>query len=69
MVVVETISNSFILYSSATGNLIYNENGSTSGFGDGGVFANLTNAPNLTGNSTMGDSISELSISDSIKFN
>ena len=44
-------SNSIILYNSDTGNLIYNENGSSSGFGNGGIFANLNNAPNLTANS------------------
>ena len=44
-----TNSNAFIIYSSSTGNLFYNENGSASGFGDGGHIAVLENAPRLFG--------------------
>ena len=40
-------SDAFILYSSSTGNLFYNENGANAGLGNGGQFAILSNAPNL----------------------
>ncbi|MBE9235079.1 hypothetical protein IQ227_03230 [Anabaena aphanizomenioides LEGE 00250] len=40
----------FIVYSSGSGNLFYNQNGVTDGLGTGAVFANLFNTPaNLTG--------------------
>jgi Ca2+-binding RTX toxin-like protein len=44
---VET-SNALIVYNSVNGNLFYNENGSESGFGNGGLFAVLTGAPAIT---------------------
>ncbi len=37
-----------IIYSSGSGNLFYNENGATAGFGTGGQFATLDNKPALT---------------------
>ena len=37
-----------IVYNSNSGNLFYNENGSENGFGDGGQFAVLQGAPELT---------------------
>lgn len=36
-----------IVYQSNTGALYYNENGANAGFGEGGLFATLTNNPNL----------------------
>jgi Ca2+-binding RTX toxin-like protein len=41
-------SNGIIAYSRATGNLFYNPNGTEAGWGNGGQFATLTNAANLT---------------------
>ena len=41
-------SDAIIVYNSNNGNLFYNANGNTSGFGDGGQFATLTGAPALT---------------------
>ncbi|MDZ8183502.1 MAG: calcium-binding protein [Nostoc sp. ChiSLP02] len=41
-------SKAFIVYSQGTGNLFYNQNGSSGGFGTGGEFATLTNNPLLT---------------------
>ncbi len=41
-------SKAFIVYSQGTGNLFYNQNGSSSGFGTGAAFATLTNNPLLT---------------------
>lgn len=40
-------SQALIVYSSGSGNLFYNENGSEVGLGDGGQFAKLNNAPDL----------------------
>ncbi len=49
-------SDAFIVYNSSTGGLYYNENGSAGGFGDGGEFATLTGAPELTAdNFQIGD--------------
>jgi hypothetical protein len=36
-----------IVYNSSNGNLFYNPNGDASGFGLGGEFAQLSNAPQL----------------------
>ena len=44
------ISGADIVYNTATGALIYNQNGTATGFGTGGKFAILTNKPNLTEN-------------------
>lgn len=44
---VET-SNALIVYNSVNGNLFYNQNGSESGFGDGGLFAVLSGFPAIT---------------------
>jgi Ca2+-binding RTX toxin-like protein len=41
-------SQSLITYSSGTGNLFYNQNGSASGLGTGGQFATLAGLPELT---------------------
>jgi Ca2+-binding RTX toxin-like protein len=41
-------SEAFITYSSATGNLFYNQNGANAGLGSGGQFATLANLPDLT---------------------
>ncbi|MDZ7965061.1 MAG: FG-GAP-like repeat-containing protein [Nostoc sp. DedSLP03] len=41
-------STARIVYNPVTGQLFYNQNGSAEGFGDGGQFATLTGAPNLT---------------------
>jgi hypothetical protein len=35
------VSDAFITYSSSTGNLFYNANGTAAGFGTGGQFAKL----------------------------
>ena len=43
-------SNAYILYSSSTGNLFYNENGAAAGLGNGGHFAILENAAELFAN-------------------
>ncbi|MDJ0515570.1 MAG: hypothetical protein QNJ74_04660 [Trichodesmium sp. MO_231.B1] len=40
-------SSAEIVYNSANGQLFYNTNGATSGFGDGGLFATLDNQANL----------------------
>lgn len=37
-----------IVYSSGTGNLFYNQNGTTAGLGSGALFATLSNKPGLT---------------------
>ncbi len=42
------VSEAFITYSSSTGNLFYNQNGSDTGLGQGAQFATLQNIPNLT---------------------
>ena len=42
------ISEAIIVYNSNNGALFYNANGSGNGFGDGGQFATLTDAPTLT---------------------
>lgn len=42
------ISDALITYSTGTGNLFYNQNGSEEGFGTGGHFATLQNIPLLT---------------------
>jgi Ca2+-binding RTX toxin-like protein len=42
------MSQALIVYSSSTGNLFYNQNGSAAGFGTGGQFATLPNKPKLT---------------------
>jgi Ca2+-binding RTX toxin-like protein len=41
-------STARIVYDSVSGQLFYNQNGSAAGFGSGGLFANLRNAPTLT---------------------
>lgn len=41
-------SGALIAYSSATGNLFYNQNGAADGLGSGSQFATLTNIPGLT---------------------
>jgi Ca2+-binding RTX toxin-like protein len=41
-------SSAYITYSRATGSLFYNQNGSASGLGTGGEFANLSGLPTLT---------------------
>ncbi|WP_172456265.1 Calx-beta domain-containing protein [Microcystis aeruginosa] len=43
-------SNAFIVYSSGTGHLFYNQNGSAAGLGTGANFAVLTGNPSLTAN-------------------
>ncbi len=43
-------NGAFVVYSRATGNLFYNQNGITSGLGSGGHFATLSGLPNLTAN-------------------
>ncbi len=43
------ISNALIVYNRSTGTLVYNQNGSASGFGTGGFIATLTGNPTLTG--------------------
>ena len=49
-------SDAYILYSSSTGNLFYNENGASVGLGNGGHFATLENAPELmASNFTLSD--------------
>jgi Ca2+-binding RTX toxin-like protein len=40
-------STAFITYSQATGNLFYNSDGATAGFGSGGQFATLTTRPTI----------------------
>ncbi|BAY20895.1 hypothetical protein NIES2100_06390 [Calothrix sp. NIES-2100] len=42
------ISNALIVYSSGSGRLFYNENGSAAGFGSGALFANISGAPALS---------------------
>ena len=42
------VSEAFITYSSSTGNLFYNQNGSDEGLGEGGQFATLQNIPTLS---------------------
>ena len=42
------VSQAFITYSTSTGNLFYNQNGSDAGLGQGAQFAILQNIPNLT---------------------
>ncbi len=42
------VSSAFITYSSGTGNLFYNQNGSDDGFGQGGQFATLLNISTLS---------------------
>ncbi|MDB9537217.1 M10 family metallopeptidase C-terminal domain-containing protein, partial [Dolichospermum planctonicum CS-1226] len=42
------ISNGLIVYSSSSGSLYYNQNGTAAGFGAGGEFAILATAPTLT---------------------
>ena len=42
------VSQAFITYSSDTGNLFYNQNGSDNGLGQGGQFATLENIPTLS---------------------
>jgi Ca2+-binding RTX toxin-like protein len=43
-----SVSNAFIVHSRATGSLFYNQNGSASGLGTGGEFANLSGLPTFT---------------------
>ena len=45
--VLATTTEKLIVYSSASGKLFYNENGTDSGFGDGGQFAVLNRTPEL----------------------
>jgi Ca2+-binding RTX toxin-like protein len=42
------VSTAYIVYSRGTGSLFYNQNGSASGLGTGGEFANLSGLPSLT---------------------
>jgi Ca2+-binding RTX toxin-like protein len=42
------VSTAYIVYSRGTGSLFYNQNGSASGLGTGGEFANFSSLPNLT---------------------
>lgn len=44
------LSTKSIVYSEGTNRLFFNQNGSSSGFGQGGYFATLQNSPNLTAN-------------------
>ncbi|MGJ5630252.1 cadherin-like domain-containing protein [Nostoc sp. CALU 1950] len=46
-------STAKIVYDSVSGQLFYNQNGSTAGFGSGGLFATLTGAPTLTASDFM----------------
>ncbi|MGD1702881.1 DUF4347 domain-containing protein [Dapis sp. BLCC M229] len=46
-------SSADIVYNSANGQLFYNPNGATSGFGDGGLFATLENTPSISENDFM----------------
>ncbi|AFZ59158.1 calcium-binding protein [Anabaena cylindrica FACHB-243] len=41
-------NDSLLVYNTVTGELLYNQNGSATGIGDGGFFATLTGAPTLT---------------------
>ena len=41
-------SSNLFVYDQSSGNLYWNQNGSTSGFGSGGIFAILDNKPSLT---------------------
>ncbi|MFM6110564.1 MAG: hypothetical protein ACKPCK_09675 [Dolichospermum sp.] len=41
-------SNALIVYSSSSGSLFYNENGTAAGLGTGGEFAILATVPTLT---------------------
>ncbi len=43
-----SVSSAYITYSRATGSLFYNQNGSASGLGTSGEFANLSGLPTLT---------------------
>lgn len=43
-------SDAFIVYSSSTGGLFYNENSANAGLGNGGQFAILSNNPDLLAN-------------------
>jgi Ca2+-binding RTX toxin-like protein len=65
-------SNASIVYSSATGNLFYNPNTNTSGFGTGGQFATLTNKATLSkrdfGNTFLPVGITEQYASSVINF-
>ena len=49
------VANSFefILYSATTGDLFYNENGSSPGLGSGGAFAYLEDTPTIAANDFM----------------
>ena len=42
------LSNAFITYSTDTGNLFYNQNGSETGLGQGAQFATLQDIPTLS---------------------
>ncbi len=44
------LSSKSIVYSEGTSRLFFNQNGSSSGFGQGGYFATLQNGPSLTAN-------------------
>ena len=46
-------AEALIVYNSGSGNLFYNENGMEDGFGDGGQFAVLQGAPELTAEDIM----------------
>ena len=50
---VASASSGKIVYNLATGNLLYNPNGSTAGLDNGGLFATLTGIPNLDTNDIM----------------
>lgn len=46
-------SGALITYNSTNGNLFYNQNGSASEFGSGGLFVNLSGNPNLSANNFL----------------
>ena len=46
-------SNAKIVYNLATGNLFYNQNGATTGLGNGALFANFNGIPVLNENDIL----------------
>jgi len=46
-------SNAKIVYNLATGNLFYNQNGATTGLGNGALFANFNGIPQLSENDIL----------------
>ncbi len=57
-------STAIIVYNPLSGQLFYNQNGSTPGFGSGGLFSTLTGAPTLTAS----DFILQASLENSRQF-